>query len=81
MMQFTNALKSVGIDVKKKVFKEIYEGCFDFLNQIMDMKPQFLKYSATFRDCNDLIRSRAKAIDIDEANLKSKIGRANPLGE
>ena len=26
MMQTTNALKSVGIDVKKKVFKEIYEG-------------------------------------------------------
>ena len=25
MMQFTNALKSVGIDVKKKVFKEIYD--------------------------------------------------------
>ena len=25
MIQFTNALKSVGIDVKKKVFKEIYE--------------------------------------------------------
>ena len=52
----------------------------EFLNQIMDMKPQFLKYSATFRDCNDLIRSRAKAIDIDESNLKSRIGRANPSG-
>ncbi len=26
MMQTTNALKSVGIDVKKKVFKEIYDG-------------------------------------------------------
>ena len=25
MMQFTNALKSVGIDVKRKVFKEIYD--------------------------------------------------------
>jgi hypothetical protein len=53
----------------------------DFLNQIMDMKPQFLKYSATFRDCDDLIRARAKSIDIDEANLASRIERANPLGE
>jgi hypothetical protein len=44
-----------------------------------ELKPQFLKYSSTFRDCTDLIRSRAKAIDADESNLKGRIDKANPL--
>lgn len=51
----------------------------DLINRMTELKPQFLKYSSTFRDCTDLIRSRAKAIDADESNLKGRIDRANPL--
>lgn len=51
----------------------------DLLNRMTELKPQFLKYSSTFRDCTDLIRSRAQGIDSDEANLKSRIEKSNPL--
>ena len=51
----------------------------DLINRMTELKPQFLKYSSTFRDCTDLIRSRAKAIDVDESNLKGRIEKANPL--
>jgi hypothetical protein len=51
----------------------------DLIDRMADLKPQFLKYSSTFRDCTDLIKSRAKAIDADESNLKGRIEKANPL--
>ena len=51
----------------------------DLINRMTELKPQFLKYSSTFRDCTDLIRSRATGIDSDEAALKGKINKLNPL--
>ena len=51
----------------------------DLINRMTELKPQFLKYSSTFRDCTDLIRSRATGIDSDEAALKGKIDKSNPL--
>lgn len=51
----------------------------DLLNNMNELKPQFLKYSSTFRDCTELIRSRATGIDNDEAALKGRIDKSNPL--
>ncbi len=51
----------------------------DLLSNMTELRPQFLKYSTTFRDCTDLIRSRATGIDSDESALKSRIDRSNPL--
>lgn len=51
----------------------------DLLSNMTELRPQFLKYSSTFRDCTDLIRSRATGIDSDEAALKGKIDKSNPL--
>ena len=61
---------------------ELFKGGLsaDLLNKMTEVKPQFLKYSSTFRDCTDLTRSIAKTIDTDEANLKSRITSSNPLG-
>ena len=61
---------------------ELFKGglSVDLLNQMTDLKPQFFKYSSTFRDCTDLIRTRAKAIDTDESNLRSRIDKSNTLG-
>ena len=61
---------------------ELFKGGLstDLLNKMAEVKPEFLKYSSTFRDCTELTRSIAKAIDTDEANLKSRITSSNPLG-
>lgn len=52
----------------------------NFYNSFMAMKPNFLKYSSTFRDSAELINSRAANIDNNRAMLNSKINRQNPLG-
>ena len=51
-----------------------------FYNNFIAMKPNFLRFSATFRDCAELLNSRAANIDNNRASLNSKINRANPLG-
>ena len=39
------------------------------------------KYSATFAECAEIIRSRSENIDADEAELKNAMNRANPLDD
>ncbi len=52
----------------------------DFENAVVSQKPQFMKYSETFRECVELINQTATNIDNDEAELQSNINSANPLG-
>lgn len=51
----------------------------DFYNAVVEKKSAFMSYSATFRDCAELINKRASKIDSDEAELKNRFNRANPL--
>ena len=52
----------------------------DFMDKVMSQKPAFIRYSDTFKECAELINSTATRIDSDEAELKSAINSANPLG-
>ena len=52
----------------------------DFMDKVMSQKPAFIRYSDTFKECAELISSTAGRIDSDEAELKSAINSANPLG-
>lgn len=52
----------------------------DFENTVINQKPEFLKYSETFRECVELINTTATNIDSDESDLQSGINNANPLG-
>ena len=52
----------------------------DFYNAVVEKKSAFMSYSATFRECADLINKRAARIDSNETELKSKFNNANPLG-
>jgi len=52
----------------------------DFQDTVVAQKPEFLKYSETFRECVDLINKTATNIDDDEADLKNNISNSNPLG-
>lgn len=52
----------------------------DFENTVVSQKPEFMRYSETFRECVDLIKQTATSIDSDEAELQSSINSANPLG-
>jgi len=52
----------------------------DFYNAVVEKKSAFMSYSATFRECADLINKRASKIDSNEADLKNKFNNANPLG-
>ena len=52
----------------------------DFYNAVVEKKSAFMSYSATFRECADLINKRAARIDSNEADLKNKFNNANPLG-
>lgn len=52
----------------------------DFENAVISQKPEFLKYSETFRECVELINTTASNIDSDESSLQSGINKANPLG-
>ena len=51
----------------------------DFYNAVVDKKSAFMSYSATFRDCADLITKRAAKIDKNEADLNHRFKNANPL--
>ena len=48
-----------------------------FYNSFIAMKPEFLKYSATFRDCAELIRRNAANIDNNRSYLNNKINSQN----
>ena len=48
-----------------------------FYNTFIAMKPAFLRYSATFRDCAELINSRAANIDNNRAALNNRINSQN----
>ena len=52
----------------------------DFEDKVISQKPAFERYSTTFNECSELIRKTATNIDSDEAELKSAINSANPLG-
>ena len=52
----------------------------DFYNAVVEKKSAFMSYSATFRECADLINKRAARIDSNETDLKNKFNNANPLG-
>ena len=52
----------------------------DFYNAVVEKKSAFMSYSATFRECADLINKRASRIDSNEADLKNRFNNANPLG-
>lgn len=52
----------------------------DFEDKVVAQKPAFERYSTTFAECSEIIRKTATNIDSDEAELKSAINRANPLG-
>lgn len=51
----------------------------DFLDKVLSQKNTFQRYSTTFRECSKLISDTSRKIDSDDAELKSIIGRANPL--
>lgn len=51
----------------------------DFYNNVYNQRSKFEQYSETFKECAELIKSRAGNIDSDEALLQSMINRANPL--
>ena len=53
----------------------------DFEDKVISQKPLFEKYSATFAECAEIIRSRSENIDADEAELKNAMNRANPLDD
>lgn len=53
----------------------------DFEDKVVSQKPVFERYSATFTECSEIIRSRATNIDADEAELKSAINSANPIDD
>lgn len=52
----------------------------DFVSKVIEQRPTFMKYSETFKECSELINSRAQKIDSDEEQLRSMINKANPLG-
>lgn len=52
----------------------------DFEDKVISQRPAFERYSTTFNECSELIRKTATNIDSDEAELKSAINSANPLG-
>lgn len=52
----------------------------DFEEKVISLRPVFERYSETFRECTDFINERVAVIESDEAELKSAINSANPLG-
>ena len=58
-----------------KDFKDASNVFFSLI--ILRMKPAFLRYSTTFRDCAELINSRAANIDNNRAALNNKINSQN----
>ncbi len=52
----------------------------DFENSVLSRRPDFQKYSTTFRECTEYMDKAAQTIDDDEAELKASFEQNNPLG-
>ncbi len=68
--------------VNQFVGSEMFKGGLstDFEDAVLNAKPEFDRYSSTFNECAEYIKSKATQIDSDEEELKAGINAANPMG-